>query len=100
MVFPLSKVPITASWSSGPQCVGDVQQLRFQARGTGFSGSISVKQGESATALMETKASGALAAYSAATEYYDLRPSTFVQVDITLSAGQMDEVLLAWGQKR
>jgi len=45
---------------------------------------------------MVTKQSGALTGYTAATEYYDLRPSAYVKVDITLSAGVIDEVLLAW----
>lgn len=100
MVNKLNSAAITASWTSGVQSVGDQAFLRVQVRGTGFSGSVSIKQGESPTALMETKNSGALVGYSASTEYYDLRPSSLVLIDITLSAGQIDEVLLAWGHKR
>src|SRR5512138_155848 len=101
MVVTLNKTAITgASWSSGVQGVGDCAFLRVQVRGTAFTGSISVKQGESSTALMETKNSGALAAYTGSTEYYDLRPSTIVQIDITWAAGTINEVLLAMGNKR
>lgn len=100
MVVKLNSAAITANWSSGVQSVGDPAFLRVQVRGTGFEGSISIKQGESPTSFMETKASGALTGYTAATEYYDLRPSSLIQVDITRAAGQIDEVLLAWGHKR
>ena len=100
MVIKLNPVDITANWSSGVQGTGDVAALRVQVRGTGFEGSISVKQGESPAALMETKASGALTGYTGSTEYYDLRPSSLVQVDITRTAGTINEVLLAWGGKR
>ena len=99
MVIKLNTADITANWSSGVQSVGDISALRVQIRGTGFEGGISVKQGESPTALMETK-SAALVGYTAATEYYDLRPSSLVQVDITRTAGTINEVLLAWGGKR
>lgn len=91
---------IVATWSSGVQSVGDVSALRLQVRGTGFSGSISVLQGESPTALTETKNSGALTTVTGSGEYYDLRPSSLVKIDITLSAGTVNEVLLAWGGKR
>ncbi|HQN09946.1 MAG TPA: hypothetical protein PK569_20455 [Thermoanaerobaculia bacterium] len=100
MVIKLNPTDITANWSSGVQGTGDVAALRVQIRGTGFTGSVSIKQGESATALTETKASGALAGYTGSTEYYDLRPSSIVQVDVTRAAGTINEVLLAWGGKR
>jgi len=100
MVIKLNPTDITANWSSGVQSVGDVAYLRVQIRGTGFEGSISILQGESPTSFMETKNSGALVAYTGATEYYDLRPSSLVQIDITRAAGTINEVLLAWGHKR
>ena len=87
---------ITGNWTSGVQSVGGTNALRVQVRGTGFDGSIDISQGASKAAMMVTKQSGALTGYTAATEYYDLRPSAYVKVDITLSAGVIDEVLLAW----
>lgn len=100
MMVKLNKADLTASWDSGVQGVGDVANLRVQIRATGFDGSISILQGESQTALMETKNSGALSAYTGSTEYYDLRASGLIEVVITLSAGTVNEVLLAWGGKR
>lgn len=91
---------IAASWDSGIQSVGDPSFLRVQVRGTGFSGSVDIYQGESPTATMVTKTSGALVGYTAASEYYDLRPSSLIRVVVTLSAGTINEVLLAWGGKR
>lgn len=100
MVLKLNTAAISANWSSGPVSVGDVAFLRVQVKGTGFSGSVSVKQGESAGGVTETFASGALTGYTGTSEYYDLRPSEFVQIDVTRSAGTVDEVLVAWGHKR
>ncbi|HRI07847.1 MAG TPA: hypothetical protein PKW35_08525 [Nannocystaceae bacterium] len=89
---------ISATAPFGPFCVDDVEFLRVQARGTGFSGQIDISQGESPTAKGLTKSSGALSSYTGSTEYYDLRPSSFVWIDVTVSAGQINELLLAWGK--
>lgn len=87
---------LVASYDSGPQCVAQVEALRVQARMTGFSGQLDIYQGESPTALMLTKSSGALVGETSADEYYDLRPSEWVRVLVTLSAGTVNELLLSY----
>lgn len=100
MMVRLNTADITANWDSGVKSVGDVAFLRVQIRGTGFQGSVSILQGESSTAMTETKNSGALAAYTGSSVYYDLRPSELAQIVVTRAAGTINEVLLAWGQMR
>ena len=87
---------IAASWDSGPQCVGPCETLRVQARLAGFSGTLDIYQGESPTALMLTKTSGVLTTETDSDEYYDLRPSEWIRIVVTLSAGTVPEVLVSY----
>jgi hypothetical protein len=87
---------LTAAFDTGAQCVGPCDALRVQARLTGYSGELTILQGESPTAMTPTKTSGALTATTGSAEYYDLRPSEWVQITGTLTAGTVNELLVAY----
>ena len=87
---------LTAAFDTGAQCVGPCDALRVQARLTGYSGEITIYQGESPTALMVTKTSGALTTTTGSSEYYDLRPSEWIRITGTLTAGAVNELLVAY----
>lgn len=89
---------LTASFDTGAQCVGPCEWLRIQARLTGFSGQLDIYQGESPTALSLTKSSGALTTVTGSDEYYDLRPSEWVRVVGTRSAGTVNELLVSYSE--
>ena len=77
-----------ASGTSGEIQTAGNTHLRVQACGTGFSGTLSIKQGEVTAKLTETKAV-TLTTNSDCTTYYELRPSTLTEVAYTRSAGSV-----------
>lgn len=81
-----------ASGTSGEIATQGNARLRIQACGTGFTGTLSIRQGESAANLTETKAV-TLTLNSDCSTYYDLRPSSLLEVTYTRTAGSVTVIL-------
>lgn len=77
-----------ASGTSGVIDTSGARTLNVQACGTGFTGTLSIKQGAKTTTLVETKAIS-LTTNSDCTTYYALIPSAYVEVAYTRSAGSL-----------
>lgn len=80
------------SGTSGVIDTSGARTLNVQFCGTGFSGTISVKQGAATTSLVETKAL-TLTTNSDCTNYYALVPSAFTEVAYTRTAGSLTAYL-------
>jgi hypothetical protein len=81
-----------ASGTSGVVDTSGARVLNVQLCGTGFSGTVSIKQGAKATTLVQTKAV-TMTLNSDCTEYYALVPSAFVEVSYTRTAGSLTAYL-------
>lgn len=81
---------------TGAQCIGQVEAVRVQLRLTGYSGDITVYQGESPTALTATKTTAGLVGVTGSADYYELKPSEWIKVVTAPSAGTVNELLLAY----
>lgn len=77
-----------ASGTSGVIDTSGARTLNVQACGTGFSGTLSIKQGAKTTTVVETKAV-TLTLNSDCTTYYALVPSAYTEVAYTRSAGSL-----------
>lgn len=77
-----------ASGSSSVYDTGGARTLNVQVCGTGFSGTVLIKQGSATTKLVTTKTI-TLTLNSDCTEYYSLVPSTYTQITYTRSAGSV-----------
>jgi hypothetical protein len=65
--------------------------LNFMVCGTGFSGTVTVRQGPATASMLVTKTL-TLALYTGCAEYYTLYPSSLIRVDFTRSAGTLNQV--------
>jgi hypothetical protein len=77
-----------ASGSSAVIDTGGAKVLNVQVCGTGFSGTVLVKQGAAPTKVVTTK-TFTLVLNSDCTNYYSLVPSTSTQITYTRSAGSV-----------
>lgn len=95
MIVVLAKSTASAV-DTGPQCIGQVESVRVQVRLTGYSGDITVYQGESPTALTATKTTAGLASVTGSADYYELKPSEWIKVVTAPTGGTVEELLLAY----
>lgn len=77
-----------ASGTSGVIDTSGARVINVQACGTGFSGTITIKQGAKTTTLVATK-TATLTLNSDCTTYWALLPSTYTEVTYTRSAGSL-----------
>lgn len=83
-----------ASGSSGEINTSGGSQLRVQACGVSFTGTLTIKQGANTGKTTATK-SLTLTGLNDCSEYYWLNPSTLTEMDYTRSAGTLT-VYLEW----
>lgn len=81
-----------ASGTSGVIDTSGARTLNVWVCGAGFSGTVTIKQGPTATTLTETKAL-TLTTNSDCTESYALLPATLLEVTYTRSAGSLSVYL-------
>jgi hypothetical protein len=77
-----------ASGTSGVIDTSGARVINVQACGTGFTGTITAKQGATTSTLVATK-TAALTTNSDCTTYWALLPSTYTEVTYTRTAGSL-----------